>query len=195
MFTAPLTRGAAALALLGSLTLTACDSGEPDDGAGEEELITQVTLTLTPVGGGQALTITATDADGDGAGLTFSPNRLALTPGTTYAGSIQLLDTINDENITEEVEEEAEEHLFRYSFDPASAGTVTITDTESDYTTVDENGGDFGVGLDFEAVVAAGTSGNGTLNVLLYHFDEGPKTSTTATSDEIDVDIAFPVSF
>ena len=33
------------------------------------------------------------------------------------------------------------------------------------------------------------------MTAVLYHFDEGPKTSSTATSDEIDVDIAFPVSF
>ena len=195
MFTRIPTRTLAALALLGTLTLAACDSTEPDDGAGEEELVTQVTLTLTPQGGGAPLTITATDADGDGAGLTFSPARLALTPGTTYNGTIELRDTINDEDITEEVEEEAEEHLFRYTFTPAAAGAVTLTDTESDYTTEDANGGDFAVGLTFQAVVAGGATGTGTLSARLYHFDEGPKTSSTATSDEIDVDVSFPVSF
>ena len=193
MFTPnPFTRGALALALLGSLSLTACDSGEPDDdGAGEEELITQVTLTLTPTGGGSAVTISASDPDGDGAGITFSPATLALTPGTTYDGTIELRDTINGEDITEEVEGEAEEHLFRYTLAPASAGTVTITDAESDYTSEDENGGDFAVGLTFRVQTEAGASGTGTMNAVLYHFDEGP----TATSDEIDVDIAFPVSF
>lgn len=197
MFTTnPFTRGALALALLGSLSLTACDSGEPDDdGAGEEELITQVTLTLTPTGGGSAVTISASDPDGDGAGITFSPATLALTPGTTYDGTIELRDTINGEDITEEVEGEAEEHLFRYTLAPASAGTVTITDAESDYTSEDENGGDFAVGLTFRVQTEAGASGTGTMNAVLYHFDEGPKTSSTATSDEIDVDIAFPVSF
>lgn len=189
-------RALLALALLGSLSLTACDSGEPDDGGGgEEELITQVTLTLTPQGGGSAVTISASDPDGDGAGLTFSPSTLTLAPGTTYDGTIELRDTINGEDITEEVEEEAEEHLFRYTLSPASAGTVTITDSESDYGSDDENGGDFAVGLTFQVVTAAGASGTGTMNAILYHFDEGPKTSSTATSDEIDVDVAFPVSF
>lgn len=191
-----LTRGTAALALLGSLSLTACDSGEPGGGAGEEELITQVEITLTnATDASDSVTITASDPDGNGADLTFSPARVTLRTGATYEGSIRLRDTVNDEEITEEIEEEAEEHLFRYSFSPASAGTVTITDTESDYTTVDENGGDFAVGLDFRAAVASGAAGNGTLNAVLYHFDEGPKTSSTATSDEIDVDIAFPVVF
>ena len=190
-----LARGAAALALL--VSLAACDSGEPDPGGGgEEELITQVSLTLTNTAdASDAVTITANDPDGDGAGLTFSPTSVTLRPGATYTGSIELRDTINDEDVTEEIEEEAEEHLFRYTFQPSSAGSVTITDTESDYSSVNENGGDFSVGLAFRAAVATGASGSGTLTAVLYHFDEGPKTSSTATSDEIDVDIAFPVSF
>lgn len=190
-----LTRSALALALLGSLSLTACDSGEPDDdGAGEQELITQATLTLTPSGGGTALTVQA-NFDADGTNPTFTPARLALAPGTTYDGTIELRDTANGVDITDEIADEAEEHLFRYTLQPASAGTVTITDSESDYTSGDENGGDYAVGLAFRVVTAAGASGTGTMNAVLYHFDEGPKTGSTATSDEIDVDVAFPVSF
>ena len=191
-----LTRGTAALALLGSLSLTACDSGEPEDGAGEEELITEVTLTLTNADdASDSVTITASDDDGDGDDVTFSPASVALRPGATYEGSIRLRDTVNDEDITAEIEDEAEEHLFRYVFQPASAGTASPTDTESDYTSDDENGGDFAVGLDFQAVVDEDASGSGALNAILYHFDEGPKTSSTDTSDETDIDLAFPVTF
>ena len=197
MFTpTTLTRGAAALALLGSLTLTACSSGEPDDTDNEQELITQVSVTLTNTAdASDAVTITASDPDGDGAGLTFSPASVTLRPGATYTGTIDLRDTVNGVDIGAEVGGEAEEHLFRYTFQPASAGTVTLTDRESDYTTENANGGDFAVGLRFRAAVASGASGTGTLNAVLYHFDEGPKTSSTATSDEIDVDVAFPVRF
>ena len=185
-------RALAAFAILA--TLPACDSGEPDGGAGEEELISQVTLTLTPVGGGAAETITV-DFDASGTNPTFTPARLALAPGTAYDGTIRLLDTFNDENITEEIEAEAEEHLFRYALSPSSAGTVTITDSESDYTSEDANGGDFAVGLQFRVTVADGASGDGELTAILYHFDDAPKPSSTATSDEIDVEVDFPVSF
>ena len=195
MFTpTTLARGAAALALLGSLSLTACGSAEPEEGAGEEELITQVTVVLTPTGGGSPLTITATASDGRVID-TYSPASVSLQPGATYDGRIELRDTINDEDITAEVRDEAEEHLFRYAFQPGTAGTVTITDRESDYTTDNENGGDFAVGLRFQAQVAPGASGTGTMTAVLYHFDDAPKTGSTATSDEIDVDIAFPVRF
>ena len=191
-----LTRGLTALALLGSLSLTACGSAEPDDDAGEEELITQVQVTLTNASdASDSVTITANDDDGDGAGITFSPASVALRAGATYNGSIRLLDTINDEDITDEIEEEAEEHLFRYSFQPTSAGTVTITDSEDDYTEKRENGGNFQVGLRFQAAVSASATGNGTMTALLYHFGDAPKTGNAATSDEIDVDIAFPVRF
>jgi hypothetical protein len=178
--TASLGLFAAALAFAG------CDTGEPDP-INPEELITEVTLTLTnQADASDEVTITASDPDGDGAGLTFSPDHLHLTPGATYSGTITLLDTVNDEDITEEVEEEAEEHLFRYTLTPSGSGTVMITDE-------DANG--FDVGLAFELTVDADASGDGELNVVLYHFDEEPKTGNDATSDEIDVDIDFPVMF
>ena len=181
------------LAAAFALTLAACDS-EPSDGPGEQELITQVTLTITPEGGGSPLTIVASDPDGDGADLTFSPARLTI-PAGTHSATIQLRDTINDEDITGEIEEFAEEHLFRYTITPSGAGSVTITDSESDYTEENDNGGDFNVGLAFDVTVNASASGNGTLNATLFHFDDEPKPGNNATSDEIDIDIDFPLSF
>lgn len=178
-------------ALAFALTLAACDTG------GEfvdQELITEVTLTITPEGGGSPLTITASDPDGDLVIDSFSPARLTV-PAGTHAVTIRLTDTINDEDITAEIRELAEEHLFRYTLSPASAGSVTITDSESDYTEEDGNDGDFNVGLAFDLTVNASATGNGTLNATLFHFDEDPKPSSTATSDEIDVDIDFPISF
>lgn len=183
------------LALAFALTLTACDS-DPMEGAGDEELITEVILTLTnAANSADVVTIVASDPDGDGAGLTFSPMSVTLTSGATYNGTIELRDTINGEDITEEIEEEAEEHLFRYTVTPSSAASVTVTDSESDYTTENDNGGDFSVGLAFDVAVSSSASGTGTLNATLFHFDEDPKPSSTATSDEIDVDIDFPVQF
>ena len=189
----------AALALVGAapLSLTACSSGEPGDpGAGTEELITRVEITLTNTADAQdAVTIVASDPDGDGEGVTYSPASISLRRGATYDGTIRLRDTVNDEDITEEVEAEAEEHRFAYLLDPASAGSITLTDRESDYGSEDENGGDFVVGLTFRLAVASGASGDGVLNARLYHFDDTPKTSSISTSDEIDVDLDFPVAF
>ena len=184
--------------LIGALAFTACDSAEPDDiGPGEEELITEVTLTLTNTDdASDTVTIVASDEDGDGAGIVFTPARASLRAGATYDGAITLRDGINDEDITEEIEEEAEEHLFRYAFQPSSAGFIELADNESDYTDEDDNGGDLRVGLAFSATVDGAAAGDGELNAILYHFDDGAvKETSLDTSDEIDIDIEFPVAF
>lgn len=177
------------------LTVSACDSNEPEDTAGDQEFITRVTLRMTNAAvPADVVTITATDADGDGGGLVFSPARATLRPGATYRATITLDDTINDESITDGISAEAEEHLFRYAFTPAITGTVTLTDRESTYGA--QTGADLPVGLAFSAAVAGGATGTGTLNATLFHFgDAATKTSATSTSDERDIDIDFPVTF
>lgn len=180
----------AALALGLAFTTAACDSTAPD--GDDQEFITQVRVTFTNAANpADVVTITATDADGDGAGITFSPASAALRAGATYNAAITLDDTINNESITEEVREEEDEHLFAYSFAPATFGTVTITDTERTY------GGtrDLPVGLTFRAAISASATGSGTMRAILFHFDNpAEKTSATSTSDERDIDIQFPVT-
>lgn len=190
--------GATLLALV--LLVSACDSTEPDedDGAGEQELITRVVLTMTPQGGGEAVTITAEDEDGDGEGLVFDPAELTLQAGTTYDGAIQLFDDENGEEITEEIQEEAGEHLFRYTAGGGLAErlTVTITDTEADYPASEGNPQrDVPVGLEFQVDVSDGPAATGTLNATLFHFDEGAvKEDGDSVSQERDIDINVPVA-
>lgn len=182
-----------ALLLASSLSLTACDA-DPVTEPNDAELITEVTLRLTnSANPTDVLTIVASDPDGDGAGITFLPTSVALRPGVTYNGTIRLRNTIDNVDIGAEIEEEAEEHLFAYAFSPTTFGAVTLSDRESEYVTVNTNGGDYAVGLRFAAVMRDGISGSGTLNARLYHFDSTPKTGNNATSDEIDIDIDFPV--
>jgi hypothetical protein len=166
------------------VVLPGCDSEEPDDDAGESELITRVTITLTPMAGGDPVVAVAEDPDGDGANLTIDP--IQLVPGTTYLGEIELFDGVNDEDITTAVEDEAEEHQLWYTAEGGIAGRVTITITDTDAN-------DLPVGLTFTVTVSAGGGATGTLNVVLSHYDEGPKNGTDR-SDESDIDIDFPVT-
>lgn len=190
-------RTAATLAAVGLVfTASACSSNEPDPmGGGDQEFVTQVVIRLqNAANASDVRTITATDADGDGGGLVFSPAAVRLTPGVTYTGTIDINDQINTRSVTDEIKEEAEDHLFRYAFAPASAGTVTITDLESQYTT--NTGTDLPVGLTFRVAVASGATGASAFNATLFHFEDATaKNSATATSDERDIDINFPVTF
>ncbi len=171
--------------VLSAAIVVGCDSDDPDDdGPGEEELITTVTLTLTPQAGGQNVTAVANDPDGDGAGFTIGD--INLTANTTYTGTITFRDDVNNEDITAEVEEEDDVHQVWYTPGGDAAGRVTVTIDDMD-------GNGLPVGLDFTVVVSAGADASGTLNVVLSHYDEGPKDGVTQ-SDESDVDLVFPVN-
>jgi hypothetical protein len=152
-----------------------------------QELITKVTLTLTPAAGGAAATVTFSDPDGDG-GNAPTIGTLTLNAGTNYTGTIELLDETKDpdENVTEEVEEESDVHQFFYTPEGGIVGRVTVTITDRDANNLP-------VGLEYTVTVTAGAAANGTLNVVLSHYDESPKDGVTP-SDESDVDIDFPVN-
>ena len=159
-----------ALLVIPAIFSTSCSND--DAPVNEEEVITTVRTTLT--GGGQVITLNSRDLDGDGPNapvVTVSGN---LVAGTTYIGSTEFLNELEDpaEDITVEVEEEGADHQVFYQL-PSSIGTVTYTDT-------DANGKP--IGLNFTLV--AGTSGStGTLTVTLKHLPN--KTATGVAAGDI----------
>lgn len=168
--------------LLALLLLAGCDSTDPvDEGAGEEELITRITLTLT--GDGQTWNVTASDPDGDGANPIIET--LELASGTVYTGTIGVFDDVNSLDVGAEIAEEADEHQFFFTPSGPDAQRLTVLATDSD-----TNG--LPVGLSFRLEVSAGGAGTAALQVVLSHFDDAPKDGVTR-SDETDIDITFPV--
>ena len=170
------------------------DDDDDDDhghGPGEEELITTLKLTITPSGGGSALTVQFQDLDGEG-GNAPVVDRIVVDAGTDYDGAVQVLNELETppENITEEVEEEAEAHQFFFEtlggFSPA---TVAYADKESDYGT--NSGADHPVGLAFTLSVPENAQ-SGQFRVILSHFDDAPKDGVNQ-SDETDIDVTFQV--
>lgn len=167
------------------------EEDEDHHGPGEEELITTLKLTLTPSGGGPALTVQFQDLDGEG-GNPPVVDRIVVDAGTDYDGAVQVLNETESppENITEEVEEEAEAHQFFFeTLGGFSSATVAYADMESDYVT--NSGADHPVGLAFTLSVPAGAQ-NGQLRVILSHFDDAPKDGVNQ-SDETDIDVTFQV--
>jgi len=182
-------RGITVFALAGAIA--ACDDPtEPI--ANEEELITDVTITLTPVGGGAAITSTIADPDADGPN---PPNpqtaAIALDAGVTYNGTIEFFDRSDPadvEDITEEVADEADEHRVFYIVNGLAG--VTVPDASMD---TDSNSAP--VGLMYQVVVDAGAAaGTGSIQVVLSHYDDAPKGNGSVQSDETDVDVTFTVS-
>ena len=174
-----------ALFLSTALVFTSCSND--DAPVNEEEVITTVIVTLTS--GGETITLTSKDLDGDGPNapeVTVSGNLIA---NTVYTGSTRFLNELEDpaEEITDEVEEEGDEHQVFYQL-LSSLGTVTYTDT-------DVNGNP--IGLSF-TLTTGSTAGTGNLTVTLRH--EPNKTASGVASGDItnaggstDAQVTFPL--
>ncbi|PKV67384.1 hypothetical protein BD749_2528 [Pontibacter ramchanderi] len=167
------------------LTFSACkddDEPGPDD---EQEVITAVTLSLTPTGKGQ-------DAQATISTLTGSPVQnapLTLRPGTEYTAVVTFSDESKtpEADMTAEIRNERDEHLLVYTFTPeaGSGATVNVNITDLDQKNLP-------VGLETTMTTGAGT-GNGKLKVVLKHQPGGLKTGSNTTAGETDVDVSFNV--
>ncbi len=190
---------AVTLAALLGVALAACDSNEPDDdGGGEAEVISLVSLTFTPQGGGAAFT---TDAVFDEAGVLQSAETITLSAGTTYDVAIDLQNTLETpaESITEEIrDEEPDAHRLFYVAEGAVSDNIAITNLDTD-----PNGDP--LGLNFDVTVTGGAGDSGQFRVKLRHYEEDAnlptdKQNDTATAAEVpgvvenDVNFTFPVS-
>ncbi|MEJ2584058.1 MAG: type 1 periplasmic binding fold superfamily protein, partial [Robiginitalea sp.] len=114
---------------LSALFFASCSNDDAPEPVNEEEVITTMTVTLTPQGGGTTVILESRDLDGDGPNapvVTVSDN---LTASTTYNGTIVLLNETETpaENITEEVEEEAEDHQFFFTIAPSLSADTSYT--------------------------------------------------------------------
>lgn len=150
------------------------DHGDDHDDHGHEhnesEVITRVELTFTP-DGGDAIVAVFSDPDGDG-GMSGTSDPITLVAGTSYSVSVAFLNELEDpaEDLTGEIEEEAEEHQIFFAGD-AVGGILTHTyaDAESTYG-ANSVGDDLPVGL--SNTIAAGEAGTGSLRVQLQHLPE-----------------------
>ena len=179
-----------AVLVIFTIFATSCKSDDPEP-VNEEEVITTLTVTLTPQGGGTAITFKSFDLDGtDGPNPpVITPSSITLDANTTYVGVTKVENETEDpaENITLEVLEEDEEHQFFYTAS-SSLGTATYTDTDSD-------GNPIGVAFTFRTADA--TSGN--LTVTLIHEPaksaNGVKAGSIANAGgETDVEAVFPIT-
>lgn len=174
------------LAIAG-LLFSACSSDDDNpDPVNEEEIITTMTVTMIPIGGGETIVLQSRDLDGDGPNppdVSVSGN---LASGTTYGSAIILLNETEDpaENITEEVEEEADEHQFFFTVGPGLNATT-------EYANFDGDG--FPLGTEF--TLTTGDASSGSLRITLRHEPKKPNDgSLSDAGGETDIAQAFTLT-
>lgn len=185
------------MTLITAMTITACkkdetgDPSNPPPPTNEEEVITTVKLTFVDTVGEIDDTVRYVFQDLDGAGgnapiITTAP----LASGASYIASIQLLnESVSPiEDITIEVQNEAEAHQFFYAVGGANINWG--------YADADANGHPVGIRTNWSA--PAGPGSTGTLLVTLRH--EPDKAASGVSSGDItnaggetDVEVQFPM--
>ncbi|EDP96033.1 type 1 periplasmic binding fold superfamily protein [Kordia algicida OT-1] len=174
-----------AIAITG-LVFTGCSN---DDDApapvNEEEVITTLTVTLTPTtGGGSVVTLQSRDLDGDGPDAPVITNG-TLAANTTYTGTVVFLNETETpaENITTEVEEEDDEHQLFFT----TGGGLNVT---TDNFNLDGNGNILGTTFN----VTTGAASSGSYTVTLRHEPTKPNTGLADAGGETDIEATFQVT-
>lgn len=152
----------------------------------DEEVITTMKLTFTPVGGGTAQVFQFDDPDGPG-GTAPTQDNIVLSASKSYSVSVQLLNKTTNpvSDITTEVEAESEAHRFYY--EPTSASNISVSGLD-----LDPNGIPVGI----NSVWATGAAGTGQITVTLRHYPGNPPDKALAdpvnsTKSGTDITVTF----
>ena len=174
--------------LLAVILCMSCKKDDEIQPTDDNELITRVELTFTDVAAKSSVTYSYQDKDGDPTTTPEKFDKIVLHKGLTYSVSIGVYDDTKSpvKDITEEIAEESDVHLFVFKTTPAALLTITILDK-------DANG--LPIGLS-SSVLTQSTTGSGKLNLLLKHQPElnGVKVKTgQEAGGSTDIDLSFDV--
>jgi len=162
----------------------------------EEEVITDVTLTFAPVAGGDTVVVTAQDPDGEGPMDLQIVDQIGLSGGTEYTLSVELLNAIEGEDITEEISEEDEEHMFFFAWtgdifaSPEGDGNIDNREDPVNYNDEDENGLPVGLSTSWTTLDSIGT---GTFRIVLKHQPDIKSATSTFEDGGTDIDLTFEI--
>lgn len=173
-----------ALALTAAVLTFSCDS---DDDApvevNEEEVITTLRVNLTSAAG--SVTLQSVDADGDGPDAPVVSVVGTVVANTEYAGTVTFLNETESpaEDITEEVEEEDDEHQVFFTV----GGGLNVT---TEYGNFDGDGNPLGTVL----TLTTGDVSTGNFTVTLRHEPTKPNTGLADAGGETDIEVTFPIT-
>jgi hypothetical protein len=159
------------------------DAQEPND----EEVITTLKINFVPVGGGNTVSFQYDDPDGPG-GNAPTKDDITLAPNKTYSVTLELLNKTTNpvEDITEEIEEEADAHRFYYEV--ASGSNITISGLDND-----PNGVPLGLTSTW---TTSGATTTGKVKITLRHYPATPPGKAandlvTSTKSATDIEVEF----
>jgi hypothetical protein len=178
-----------------------CEPKDPEN-ENEEELITDVTLKFTEIDNqgnkiANPFEIKASDAEGIGVGKNPSIGTITLIRGKRYALEISLFNRIENEDITKEIREDADDHQFFF------LGTAFIgTNKVLTYEYIDKDSKNNPLGLSGMVQVAALPAVNNAIFRLVLRHDlnkslpgaNNPHFENFVNAGgETDIDIPFPL--
>lgn len=181
----------------GVLSLTGC--GDDPERENVPELVTKIKLTFTPIGEGDVVVINAVDPDGEGPQDLEPDGAINLLENTDYQLRIELFNELlspgeEGYDLTEEIEEEADEHQFFFGFSndvfasPSGSGNILPSTGSINYEDEDPNG--LPVGL-----LTRWTTGtvqrDQFFRVMLKHLPGIKSANSTSADGETDVDVTF----
>jgi hypothetical protein len=173
------------IALITGIIAVSCSSDDDNTPVviNAEEVISTLRVQLTD-GNGAITTLQSFDADGDGPNAPVITIVGDITPNTTYAGTVAFLNEIETpvEDITEEVEEEDDEH--QVFFTPASGLDVATT-----YGNFDGDGNPLGTVF----TLTTGDASTGNFTVTLRHEPTKPNTGLADAGGDTDIEVTFSI--
>lgn len=184
-------------ALMMSFGLVSCEDDETEETpptGSDPEVITDLVLTFLDPDTQTSTSFTWSDPDGEG-GDPPSIDDIEISDQVAYEVSVSVLDASdpNDvEDITEEIQEEDDEHQFFYVTGGNAGDIVTIT-----YDPTDVDGDGNPIGLQTFWVTSGASTGSESIRVVLRHEPNksAPGASDGVLSDEVggesDIDVTF----
>ena len=171
-----------------SLLFFQCKKQEDVVPTDDNELITTVQLVFTDAAN-QSTTFTFQDKDGDPKTAAEKFDKISLNKNTDYSLAIKLLDETKSPalDLTKQIEDESDSHLFIYKVNPASLLNIMAAD-------LDKNGIPVGIKSKGKSQYAPGT---GKFRVILKHQPPvNGKRIKTGDEDggSTDVDLEFDLT-
>ena len=180
-----------------AMGFASCESDDPEP-ENDGEVITDVILNFQELDGsgspiGTVTSFKASDPQGIEVGSSPKIDMITLTKGKTYRMSIEVRNSIENEDITAEILEEADEHQFFFLGTAFTSNIMTIT--------YDDPSGDaLGLRNILNVSSSPGTNNTSIQVVLRHDLDKAFPGATNPNfanyvqaGGESDLDITFPV--